>query len=75
MRAQRSAINRLQPEQPARASHLESCLNRDSPIVAATDYVRAYPELIAAHVRQAVPRAWYRRFWTQRYASGVAGVL
>jgi pyruvate dehydrogenase E1 component len=42
--------NRLHPEQPARLSHLESCLNREAPIVAATDYVRAYPELIAAHV-------------------------
>jgi pyruvate dehydrogenase E1 component len=42
--------NRLHPEQPARLSHLESCLNREAPIVAATDYVRAYPELIASHV-------------------------
>ena len=42
--------NRLHPEQPARASHLETCLSRDAPIIAATDYVRAYPELIAAHV-------------------------
>jgi pyruvate dehydrogenase E1 component len=42
--------NRLHPEQPPRASHLETCLNRGAPIVAATDYVRAYPELIAAHV-------------------------
>ena len=42
--------NRLHPEQPPRVSHLETCLNRGVPIVAATDYVRAYPELIAAHV-------------------------
>jgi pyruvate dehydrogenase E1 component len=32
------------------ASHLEKCLDWDAPIIAATDYVRAYPELIAAHV-------------------------
>jgi pyruvate dehydrogenase E1 component len=42
--------NRLHPEQPARTSHLGTCLSRDVPIIAATDYVRAYPELIAAHV-------------------------
>jgi pyruvate dehydrogenase E1 component len=41
--------NRLHPEQSARLSHLQSCLNREVPIIAATDYVRAYPELIAAH--------------------------
>jgi pyruvate dehydrogenase E1 component len=32
-------------------SHLTRCLPGKAPIVAATDYVRAYPELIAAHVR------------------------
>src|SRR5258708_4795970 len=42
--------NRLHPDQPAQTSHLDNCLNRDLPIIAATDYVRAYPELIAAHV-------------------------
>jgi pyruvate dehydrogenase E1 component len=42
--------NRLHPDQLAQTSHLEDCLNRDVPIIAATDYVRAYPELIAAHV-------------------------
>jgi pyruvate dehydrogenase E1 component len=42
--------NRLHPEQPPRVSHLETCLDRIAPIIAATDYVRAYPELIAAHV-------------------------
>jgi pyruvate dehydrogenase E1 component len=43
--------NRLHPAQPARTSHVAALLAGDSPIVAATDYVRAYPELVAAHVR------------------------
>ncbi|MFO1324520.1 MAG: alpha-ketoglutarate dehydrogenase [Burkholderiales bacterium] len=42
--------NRLHPEAPQRVSHVGALLAGDAPIVAATDYVRAYPELIAAHV-------------------------
>jgi pyruvate dehydrogenase E1 component len=43
--------NRLHPLDGPRRSHLDACLGGSrSPIVAATDYVRAYPELIAAHV-------------------------
>jgi pyruvate dehydrogenase E1 component len=42
--------NRQHPLEEARVSHLEHCLIGNSPIVAATDYVRAYPQLIAAHV-------------------------
>ncbi len=42
--------NRLRPSQPRRASHVAALLPGTVPIVAATDYVRAYPELIAAHV-------------------------
>jgi pyruvate dehydrogenase E1 component len=42
--------NRLHPDAPQRASHVAIVLDGDMPIVAATDYVRAYPELIAAHV-------------------------
>jgi pyruvate dehydrogenase E1 component len=42
--------NRLHPEGEARLSHLEKCLEGDAPIVAASDYVRAWPELIAAYV-------------------------
>ncbi|MEO1575811.1 MAG: pyruvate dehydrogenase (acetyl-transferring), homodimeric type, partial [Pseudomonadota bacterium] len=42
---------RLNPEQPARQSHLETCLPGDRPIVAATDYACALPELIAPFVR------------------------
>ena len=43
--------NRHHPLEERRESHLSRCLPGSSPIVAATDYVRAYPELIAAHVR------------------------
>jgi pyruvate dehydrogenase E1 component len=42
--------NRLHPDQPASTSHVAACLPGGDPIIAATDYVRAYPELIAAHV-------------------------
>ncbi len=42
--------NRLHPEREPRSSHLDSCLAGDAPIVAATDYVRAYPQLIASYV-------------------------
>ena len=42
--------NRLNPSGEPRRSHLESCLSAELPVIAASDYVRAYPELIAAHV-------------------------
>jgi len=43
--------NRLHPLRAPRRSHLDDCLGGSrAPVVAATDYVRAYPELIAAHV-------------------------
>ncbi len=42
--------NRLNPlEQPA-VSHLVACLPGAAPIIAASDYVRAYPQMIAAYV-------------------------
>ena len=41
--------NRLQATEP-QTSHVGRCLPGAAPIVAATDYVRSYPELIAAHV-------------------------
>jgi pyruvate dehydrogenase E1 component len=44
--------NRLHPEQPARASHLETCLAEPLPVIAATDYVTAYPQLISAYVHR-----------------------
>jgi pyruvate dehydrogenase E1 component len=34
-----------------RRSHLDVCLDGDAPIIAATDYVRAYPQLISSYVR------------------------
>lgn len=49
--------NRLHPTQAPRLSHIQQCwLDEDQdtavalPVVAATDYVRAYPQLIAPHV-------------------------
>ncbi len=41
---------RLGEEQSMRRSHVENLLPGDVPIVAATDYVRAYPQLIAPYV-------------------------
>jgi pyruvate dehydrogenase E1 component len=42
--------NRLYPGQTARQSYVSHCLGGLAPIVAATDYVRAYPQLIASYV-------------------------
>jgi pyruvate dehydrogenase E1 component len=42
--------NRQHPLEPPKESHVEHCLTGRAPIIAATDYVRAYPQLIAAHV-------------------------
>ncbi len=42
--------NRLHPDDEQRVSHIEACLPGRDPIVAATDYVRAYPQLVAAYV-------------------------
>jgi pyruvate dehydrogenase E1 component len=42
--------NRNHPTDESRSSHLAMCLRGHGPIIAATDYVRAYPELIASHV-------------------------
>jgi pyruvate dehydrogenase E1 component len=47
-----SRHNRLHPSQPARKSHLSTCLSEPFPIVAATDYVVAYPHLIGPYVEQ-----------------------
>jgi len=43
--------NRLHPEQTPRRSHVDAMLDGTAPVVAATDYVRAYPQLIAPYVR------------------------
>ncbi len=42
--------NRLQPTREPKESHLEECLSGDAPIIAATDYVRAYPQMIASYI-------------------------
>ena len=42
--------NRLHPDQPPRTSHLAQCLPGGAPIVAASDSVRAWPQLIATHL-------------------------
>jgi pyruvate dehydrogenase E1 component len=42
--------NRLHPLEAQRRSHVNDCLEGNAPIVAASDYVRAYPQLIASYV-------------------------
>jgi pyruvate dehydrogenase E1 component len=42
--------NRLHPLQPERTSHLARCLPGPIPIIAATDYARAWPQLIASYL-------------------------
>ncbi len=43
--------NRLHPLETPRTSHVEQQLPGLHPVIAATDYVRAYPQLIAPYVR------------------------
>jgi pyruvate dehydrogenase E1 component len=49
--AQVARWNRLHPTDEAQVSHLERCLGGSEPIVAASDYVRAYPQLIAPYLQ------------------------
>ena len=42
--------NRLHPAQPPRLAHLARCLHGDDPVVAASDYVCAWPQRAGAHV-------------------------
>ena len=42
--------NRLMPGTAARTSHVQDCLNGTLPVVAATDYVRALPQLIGEYL-------------------------
>jgi len=42
--------NRLHPGTAPRTSHVAACLDGDAPVVAASDSVRAWPQLIAPHV-------------------------
>ena len=43
-------FNRLHPQEDARVSHVQLCLAGDAPVIAATDYVRAWPQLVASYV-------------------------
>jgi pyruvate dehydrogenase E1 component len=43
--------NQLHPTDEPKESHLNQCLAGDAPIVVATDYVRAYPQMIASYLR------------------------
>jgi pyruvate dehydrogenase E1 component len=43
--------NRLHPQEPAEVPHVRRCLPNDGvPVVAASDYVRAWPQLVAEYV-------------------------
>jgi pyruvate dehydrogenase E1 component len=42
--------NRLHPKEAPARSYLRECLGGAAPVVAATDYVRAYPQLIGSYV-------------------------
>ncbi len=44
-------LARLFPDEPPRLSHVAACLSGDAPVIAASDYVRAVPQLIAPHLR------------------------
>src|SRR6185295_17889449 len=44
-------FNRLHPTEPVRTSHVQRCLAGGAPVVAATDYVRAWPQLIASYLQ------------------------
>jgi pyruvate dehydrogenase E1 component len=43
--------NRLHPQATRRVSHLNECLPKGAPIVAASDYVRAVPQLVASYMQ------------------------
>lgn len=43
--------NRLHPGEERRIAHIEKCLSDPLPIVAATDYVAAYPQLIGSYLK------------------------
>jgi pyruvate dehydrogenase E1 component len=48
--AETQRYNRLHPAEPPRSSHVERQLAGGQPIIAASDYVRAYPQLIAPYL-------------------------
>ncbi|MFM7396848.1 MAG: alpha-ketoglutarate dehydrogenase [Gammaproteobacteria bacterium] len=48
--AARERTHRLSPTTPRKPSYLETCLSGDAPIVAASDYVRAVPQMLASYL-------------------------
>jgi pyruvate dehydrogenase E1 component len=42
--------NRMHPQQQAKLSHVERCLPGNAPVIAASDYVRAYAQLIGSYI-------------------------
>ena len=43
-------LDRIEPQKDRRTSHVARLLSGDAPVVAASDYVRAWPQLIAEYV-------------------------
>ena len=58
-----------------RLSHVERLLAGAAPIVAATDYVRAYPQLIASYVTAPFVALGHRRLRPQRHARKTSRLL
>jgi pyruvate dehydrogenase E1 component len=44
-------FNRLHPTQAPRTSHVQACLVGTEPVIAVSDYVRAWPQLVASYVQ------------------------
>ena len=42
--------NLQHPDQPARSAHVAASLDGEAPVIAVTDYQRALPQLVAAHI-------------------------
>ncbi|MGD9834281.1 MAG: pyruvate dehydrogenase (acetyl-transferring), homodimeric type, partial [Piscinibacter sp.] len=42
--------SRLHPAEPARISHLQRCLSGSVPVIAASDYIRAWPQLVGTYL-------------------------
>ncbi len=79
--------NRLHPSDPKRESHVGSLLSGSTPVIAATDYVQALPEMIAPYIEAQLvslgtdgfgrsdTRAELRRFFeVDRYHIAVAAL-
>jgi pyruvate dehydrogenase E1 component len=42
--------NRLHPAEPARTSHVANCLSGNAPVIAASDYVCGWPQMVASYI-------------------------